>query len=280
MDHWTNGFEHPSITDENREAFNTTASKFASKDDMAVGYMELEKSAGKPFKLPKSLDKLPDDTVRADFTAQAHKLLGIEHAPNVEALADLNMKAGFVEGQQVDEALAGAYKQWVVKNKVPKAIAQAGILFHNQMMGKAMKEYAQQTETKEREDEAAKIKAAKACNEALVAHPDFGSVEKLQEQSELFRRAMQNNVGLTPEEYEQLGDGVVDAMITTHPVLARVLLKQFAPLAATSSHEGSGGGPQPSGSVGDPDDGSPSYVAAGFSSPEELAAWKKRQEIK
>ena len=46
MEHWAPDFEHPSITDENREAFETATSKFETQDDMTVGYYELQKTAG------------------------------------------------------------------------------------------------------------------------------------------------------------------------------------------------------------------------------------------
>jgi hypothetical protein len=254
MEHWSDEFEHESITDENREAFNTTMSKFATPEDVAVGYMELEKTAGKPFKLPKSLDKLPDDSVRADFTAQAHKLLGIEHAANVEALADLDMKAGMVQGQEVDENLANSFKQFVVEHKVPKDMAQKLVGYHNLMTAKARDVMAAKAESD-------RVDAATKTNEALIEH--FGSEEKVNEQSELLRRAIKNNVGLTPEEYEEFGDVLADTILTKSPVMARVMLQVLAPLAATSSTEAGGKGKAPPTPI-DVDEGSPSYKALGW----------------
>ncbi|MHC4302785.1 MAG: hypothetical protein ACYS7Y_36465 [Planctomycetota bacterium] len=229
--------------------------KFATPEDVAVGYMELEKTAGKPFKLPKSIDKLPDDSTRADFTAQAHKLLGIEHAANVEALADLDLKAGLADGLEVDETLANSFKEFVVKNKINKASAGKIVGFHNQAMAKARAAMTAQAEAKKLED-------AQKTNEALIVH--FGSEAKVKEQSELLRRAVKNNVGLTAEEYEEFGEALADGMLTKNPVMARVMLKVLAPLAASSSHEGGGTGEAPA-AAKDPDEGSPSYEALGWS---------------
>jgi hypothetical protein len=252
-EHWTGEFEHETITEENREAFATAMTKYATPEDAIVGGFNAQKLAGKPFRLPESLDKLPDDKVRNDFTSQAHKLLGIEHAPNVEALADLDLKVGLAEGHQVDENLGNAFKQFVVENKVPKAVAQKAIGFHNQMMAQAREAMAAQAE-------AAQVKAATDTNAALIAH--FGSEAKVKDQSELLRRAIKNS-GITAEEYERVGEVMADSMLTKDPVMARVMLKLLAPLAASSSHEGGGAGEPPPGPK-DPDAGSPSYKALGW----------------
>ena len=85
------------------------------------------------------------------------------------------------------------------------------------------------------------LTAATACNDALIAHPDFGTAEKVAEQSELLRRAIQNS-GITPEEYEEVGKELADSMLTKNPVMARVMLTLLAPLAAEGSSEAGKGG--------------------------------------
>jgi hypothetical protein len=232
-EHWTDDFEHASVTDENREAFAKAMGNYTSIEDAVVGGYEAKKLTGKPFKLPKSLDKLSDDSIRADFTSQAHKLLGIEHAKDVEALADLDLKAGLAEGQEPDEALATAFKEFVVKNKINKASAGKMVAFYNQAQAKARAAAAAKTD-------AEKLDAATKTNEALILH--FGTEEKYKEQSELFRRAIQNNAGLTAEEYKEFGDQLVESGLNRHPVLARGLLALIAPLAAEASSEAGKGG--------------------------------------
>jgi hypothetical protein len=233
MEHWSTDFEHPSITDENRESFNKAASKFETPDDMAVGYMELQKTAGRPFKLPESLEKLPDDASRNDFTAQARKLLNIRTTKDIKELIDVNLKDGIAEGATYDEDFANSFKQFVVENNLNVNDMPKYAKFFNV----AMAQIAAKAETD-------KIAAAEKCDAALIAHPDIGSKERLLVMTEQFTRAMKNNVGLTADEVEVLADGLALSKLTTNPVLARVMLKQFAPLAAegtTESGAGEGG---------------------------------------
>lgn len=240
MEHWSQDFEHASITDENREAFNTHMSKFTTEADAVVDGFGLAKMKGMPFKFPESMDKLKDDATRADFTAQAHKLLGIEHAKDVEALASLNMKAGQAEGAPFDENMATAFKQFIVAKKVPKGIAQAIVEFHNQAMGQA--QVADKAKT-----ESDNLATAEACDKALIAHPSIGSNEELVKRTELFTRAIKNHVGLSPDEVEKVADSLAISKLTKDPILARIMLEQFAPLAATAETEAAGGGKPPAG---------------------------------
>jgi len=236
MDNWLDTFEHTSLAaPEAQEAFKSAMSKYGSQEDAVVGGFEAMKAVGKPFKLPESLDKLPDDTVRGEFTSQAHKLLGIETAENIEALTELDMKAGQAEGALFDEGLANSFKAFVVEKKINKANAQEMVGFYNQTMAKARIAIAAKAE-------ADKLAAAKTCNEALIAHPDFGSAEKVAEQSELLRRSIQNCPGITPEEYEEVGEELANSMLTKNPVMARVMLKLLAPLAAEGSTDTGAGG--------------------------------------
>ena len=116
--------EHGSITTENRESFSKHMEKFETMEDAALDGMALKKLTGKPFKMPESLDKLPDDTSRADFASQAHRLLGITHAQNIEDLADLDLKRGSTADAAMDDKLAAAFKQFVVDEKLSKGDAQ------------------------------------------------------------------------------------------------------------------------------------------------------------
>jgi len=232
-EHWSNEFEHESVTDDNREAFKTAMSKYPTQDEAVVGGFNAMKLTGKPFKMPESLDNLPDDASRTDFTTQAHKLLGIEHAANVEALVDLDLKLGSAEGSQTDENLANAFKQFIVKEGISKGDAQKMLGFYNQAMGAAVT-----ANNDKRESD--KLAAAKVCNEALVKH--YGNQEKVDEQSELLRKAVKNNMGLSAEEYEEFGDELANSILTKNPVMARGLITVLAPLAAEGSTEGGGGG--------------------------------------
>ena len=241
MEHWTETIEHDSITDENREAFKTANAKYATEADAIVGGYNAQKLAGKPYKVPDDLSKL-DDTSKAEFTSQASKLLGIEYAKDLDGLKDLDLKVGQADGAATDETLATAFKQFVVDNKVNKADAQKMLGFYNTAMGQATEAYKQKAE----DDKIAKMEA---CNKALIAHPDIGSEEKLNEQTELFKRAIMNNCGLSAEEAKTFADDIANSMFTTTPTTARLLLKAFAPLAAEGSTGDGGGGGGSTGTV-------------------------------
>lgn len=277
MEHWTEDFEHSSITGDNREAFNSSMAKYATQADAIVGGHNAQKLAGKPFKLPESMNNLPDDATRKDLTTQAYKLLGIsplEHAVSVDDFADVNFKDGLAEGAEVNEDLASVLKTWAVAEKIDKASLGKILKFYNGPLG----EYAGKIQTAKAEKVVAdKVAAAKACNEALAAHADFGSEDKVKEQSVLMTRALLNNVGLTPDEAASVTEAMVGSVTDTNPILKRVLLKTLAPLAAESSNQ-SGGGHTPPAKGVDPDEGSPAYVASGWSTPEQAEAYKQRNK--
>lgn len=268
--HWSNDFEHASITDENKEAFNTAMGKYETQGDALIGGFNAQKLAGKPFKMPESLDKLPDDASRSEFTAQVHKLFGITKAKDIKELVDVNLKDGLPEGSPYNEDFANSFKQFVIDNNLNVSDMPKYAKFFNTAMAKVTADQKAKTESDN-------ISAAESCDKALIAHPDIGSKEKLVEMTELFVRAMKNNVGLTVEETKELADGLALSKLTTNPVLARVMLKQFASLAAEASSEDGEGGTTKTEKVPDPDEGSPSYVAAGLSTAEQGVEWQKRQ---
>ena len=255
--------DHPEVM-ANPLAKNALA-KYKSADKAMLGGVDAMAFVGKPFKMPESLEKLPDDASRTDFTAQAHKLLGITKTKDIATLKDVNLKDGMAEGTAYSEDFANSFKQFVVDNNLNVNDMPKYAKFFNTTMAAVTAKA-----------ETDKITAAESCDKALIAHPDIGSKEKLLEMTELFARAMKNKVGLTPAEAEELADGLALSKLTTNPVLARVMLKQFAPLAAEASTEGGGGGTPPT-PPADPDEGSPTYMASGWSTPEQEAEYNKRQ---
>lgn len=250
--------KHPAITAENKEAFSTHMSKFESMEHAALDGMELKKIMGKPFKMPESLDKLPDDASRTDFTSKARALLGIETAADIEGLSQLDMKLDHDDSVEQPEALTNAFKAFIVENKINKADAQKMVGFHNRTMKAAREEFAKQAEEK-------KIQSATATNEALIAH--FKSEAEVAKQSELTLRAFQDKAGLTPDEFQKLGDALADSAFTKDPILARALMTLVAPLAAEGTNDGSNNNHNNNNNntPPDPDEGSPTYLALGWS---------------
>ncbi len=242
MSNWAEGIEHASITAENREAFNTAASKFESQSDMCVGYMELQKTAGKPFKFPDSMDKLPDDVSRSDFTSQANKLLGREFAADIAGLSDLNMKLGSTNEDAIDEVAANALKQMVVDKVIDKKQAQALVEFHNKSVGTARTANTTAATAAEEKATVQRATDVAACNTALVTH--FGNQSEVDKQTVLLHRALVNNVGCSVDEAADIAEFLKEGEGATNVALRRVLLTQLAPLAAEAgSHFGKGGTP-------------------------------------
>ena len=236
-EHWTDTFEHEAVTPETREAFVSANRKYATLEDSVVGGYNAQKMAGKPFKVPEDMSKLPDDAARDDFTAQARKALGINIPKNVEELKDFNFKEGLAEGVEADENLANLIKGWAVENGIDTTTLGKLTSFFNGPLGKFGAEaMAAKTESD-------KLASAKECNEALIADPDFGSEQVVNEQSELLRRHIASK--LSAEDYEKVGDELADSILTKNPVMAKYLLKTIAPLATegtTNSGGGAGGG--------------------------------------
>lgn len=243
MPHWTDDFEHPSVTDENRGEFNTHMAKFTTQADAVADGYGLAKMKGKPANLPESMEGFADDTARTEFRASANRLLGITHAQNIEDLADLDLKLGSTSDAAMDDKLAAAFKQFVVDEKLSKGDAQKMVGFHNKSMAVARETIA--TAAKAAEDEAAAkfISDKRACNDALVAHADFTNQETLDKQNVLLHRALKDNAGISVEEADSMAVLLSDGEGATNPVLRRLLLRAYAPMAAESSTEAGDGKP-------------------------------------
>ncbi len=239
MEHWSNEFEHESLaTPEAKESFTSAMSKYETQEEALLGGFNAMKSMGKPFKLPESLDKLPDDNIRNDFRSQASKLLGIEDGiSDIKAFDDIDFSDGLPDGVVMDEDFVNSYKQFAIDTKKTRSQVEKEVGFYKQALTKA-------TEKVNQKIEAQKLEAANKTNEALIAH--FGSKEEVAKQSELVRRAFQNHAGLTAQEYEEVGEALADSALTKNPVLTRALVKLVAPLAAEgSTDKGTGGNPPP-----------------------------------
>lgn len=232
-EHWTNDFEHSTVNDDNREAFNTHMSKFATQEDAVADGYGLAKQKGAAFKLPESIEKLPDDASRATLLAQVNKLYGREVPADVDGLADLDMKAGSTaEDTMYDEALAKEFKEWIVAEKVEKSVAQKAIKFHNEAMARARTAFAAKTEEATKKEAEDRLAAVAACNASLAT--TFGSKEKLEEQTVLTHRALLNNSGCTADEAADIAEFLKDREGATNPTLRRILISNLAPLATES----------------------------------------------
>ncbi len=246
MDHWAAEVEHEAITAENREAFNKHMEKFPTQADALVNHMELAKQLGVPYKLPESMEKLPDDASRTALTAAMNKLAGREVATDIEGLADLNMKIGLAEGAPGNEDLAKAFKEYVVKSGKGKKMAQSDIAFINETVSKLAIDASAKAAS-------AKIAKATETNDALVAMPKYGSQEKLDEASEFVKRAFQHQAGLSAEQFEKVGKSLATSIFSQDPLLADAIITLVAPLGKTVKIESGDGDPKPDPKISDQD---------------------------
>jgi hypothetical protein len=204
--------------------------KFESKDDIAISYMELQKSASRPYKLPESLDKLPDDKTRGEFTVNTLKLLGA--VDKEEALDDLDYAVGLPKDRQLDTALVGRLKKYAVEKHWPKSIVQDVVGLHN-----IINEETRQNLVNQFNDLQAKAKEARIKR--------YGSEEKDKEVFELIRRMFQNCGDLTPEEYEDSAVSLMNNGITTDPIIYKALGVFASKLVKEGTTEtGEGGKPK------------------------------------
>jgi len=238
--------EHELITADNREAFSTHMAKFDSFEAASLDGMDLKSQQGKPFKLPESMDKLPDDAARADFTSGANKLLGRTIPKDMDSFAGVNFKEGLADGVEADDGLIGVIKQWAIDEKVPtESISKMTALFNGKMgeyigaKGETLKAAA---EEKAKADHSI---AVKACNDTLAGHPDFGNAEKLDADTVKLHQALANNSKLTVDEANGIAEFLRDREGATNPVLRRLMINQFAPLAKEGGSESGQGGDTP-----------------------------------
>jgi len=228
--HWAEGVEHPSITAENRESFNKAMGKYETPEDAHVGLLEAQKVIGAPFKLPESMDKLPDDKTKAEFMSGVNKLTGVVESE--EQLKDFPWTKGMAEGGQADETMVNTFKQFLFKNPMPRTTAENAVELWNTANRQARESHTQAlkqqvTETNQKLSQA------------------FGGDENYKVQKELFKRTLQNKSGLTPEEAGQLVNDLFDEngnIVAVNPLFTKAIITAMAPLSKQGSTEGGEGG--------------------------------------
>ncbi len=215
MKEWVETLAHEKLTPEAKVVLD----KFETPEDAHVGYVELQKSAGKPFKLPDSFDKLPDDNTRKELTSQIGKLMGA--VEKEDDLKDVNFAEGLADAKTVDNELITAYKKHAVETHKTKVEVQKDIKFWNQFSTQFKNAQA-----------GAKAEAATKVNEALKGL--YGGDEGVKQHTEMVKRLFQDHCGLTAQEYEQSAMGLVSSGMTQDAVICKALFN----LAKTVVPEG------------------------------------------
>lgn len=234
--HWSEVYDGEGVNADNREAFVSAMSKYPTEQAGMVGGFNAMKLAGKPFKCPETMDKLPDDASRADFTSQARGLLGINVPKDIEAMKDVDFKTGLADGAPVNEDFVSMVKNWAVEKGISTSHVQEMAAFYNGPLSK----YAQEAFAAKQEKE--KLANAETCNTALLEH--FKTEEKVKDLTALLHRTIINSMGLTAEESAEFVDAMADSMLTTNPVMAKGMLNLLSSVSTegtTETGDGIGG---------------------------------------
>ena len=213
-DHWSGSFQHDSIaTPEARESFTKSMSKYGSQEEAIIGGFNAQKQAGKPFKLPESLDKL-DDNGRQELSDGISKLYPAMGDADFEGF---DFSTGSEEGQPpINDVGKANLKEVIQATGMSKDHAQKVVAQVNKMN----REGAQQQ--KELSD-----KLSTDCNAKMVAH--FGSQAEADAVSKSVMRAFQQR-SKSPEEFEATGKAIVQSGLSKHPELAIALARDGSPL--------------------------------------------------
>lgn len=228
---WYDGMEHADLTtDEAKASFG----KYKSEDDFRIGALNAMKSVGSPFRLPKTLDSLPDDAVRADFHTKVGELLGrdITSVTKAEDLADVNFADGLPDASTVNEGLKTAFIEMIVGAGVPKSVVQKIISFNNTM--------ATQSRNKTAED--ATTAAGKVLTEVQGLYGGQAGVER---HENMLSALINQHGGLTAAEGETLND-ILTKSRSEHVVLNKALFnmaKKIMPESTTTKVEQPGTAP-------------------------------------
>ena len=229
MKEWVESIEHERLGDEDRAILD----KFETPEDAHVGYVELQKAAGKPFKLPDSLDKL-DENASKEFKEKVSSLIGHDFdVISEENINEINFADGLADARSVSEDLKKAFSQFAVENKMPRSLVQKLVTMNNKFGQEMANKMAQDRKT-QKEQKLAEVKNTLA--------PLFGGEDGLKENNEAVRRMYQNHSGLTAEEYEKIADPVI-GRISEDPVFAKAQYNLAKQYKESSTETTSGGKP-------------------------------------
>lgn len=210
MDNWYDGFEHPDLTSE--EA-TTVLSQFKSQEEFNVAGLNAKKAVGAPFRFPKSIESLPDDTVRADFASQVAKFHG-ERVYDEKQLDTVNYAEGLADARMVNDKLKGVLVDFAKKSKMPSAQVQELASTYNAFSTELMNEH-NAAQVKEKTEIATKV------NDALKTL--YGGEEGVKQHTELVKRLFMHKAGLTAQEYKDSAESLVSARMTQDVVLSKAL---------------------------------------------------------
>ena len=233
MDSWTDDLTHEKLTTPEAK---TNLSKFETQDDAHIAYLELQKTAGKPYKLPKSLDaveKWPDEN---DKKAFREGLDGLFKASNIrpegikseDELDDIDFAKGYADARTENKEMTAALKKYAVEKKWPKYIVAELIDFIN-----PFNQQLKNTVAKDLAAEADKVK------ESLVVL--YGDEDSVNKNYDAVRKLIQNHCGLSAAEYDSFGKEFVEKVLMKNAVMSKGLMNLANDLVKEGESEPTGG---------------------------------------
>jgi hypothetical protein len=230
MQEWIGELEHPDLlTDDAKTVLN----EYKSREEFMVAGLNAKRKVGKPYRLPESLEKLPDDNVRTQFKGDISKLIGhdFDVIDGEESLSGINFAEGLADARTVNEAIKKAFAEFAIAEKLPKSLAQKIVGLNN----KLATEFAN-TSAKAKKDHTEKV--------SEIVKGLYGGEEGVKGNRELVKRLFDKHGGLTTEEYEEL-NGIIDAGTANHVVLNKALFniaKGLVPESETENRSDTGPG--------------------------------------
>jgi len=207
--HWSDSLTHEALVTQEAK---TVLSQYKTQDDFMVAGLEAKKMVGAPFRLPKSIESLPDDKTRGEFTSQVNRLMGA--VEKEEDLKDVNFADGLADARTVNQDLVAAYKKIGVELGLTKTQFAKLVKWSNSW-GQQYKNAQTQAAQKAAQDE---LNDSRKVLSAL-----FGGDEGIKRETEAVRRMFQNHAGLTAQEYEQTPKAMIDNGLMRDPIYAKAL---------------------------------------------------------
>lgn len=216
--HWSDELTHEKlITPEAK----TVLKEYTSQEEFMSAGLEAKKMVGTPFRLPKSLESLPDDDARAEFTSGVESVLGVKRVQSEEDLEGIDFAKGYKNAKDANKDVEAAIKKFAIEKGRTKAQVEELITLVNQT-NQGLKNTAEQKII----DDATEVK------KTLTVM--CGSEDKVNSSYDGVRKLFQNHCGLSEQEFENAGKTFVEKILTKDAVMS----KAFFNLAESIVTEG------------------------------------------
>ena len=207
-DNWTEELTHEKITSQDKAMLSD---KFKTQEDVNIGYVELQKTAGKPYKLPENLDavdKWNDENDKKAFRDGMENLKG--GIKSEDELNDIDFADGLGDARDVSDDFVKELKNFAVVEKMSKSQVTNLAKFINM--------FNQNLRNKQHNDAIEEAKAVRGKLSVL-----YGGDKAVDARFEQARKLFQSHAGLTAEEYEASGKSFFDKVLVNDAVMSKAI---------------------------------------------------------